>query len=118
MDVEDLVAVLEAEQPLPLAPVQEQPTQIACAVVGIETRGDDDTKTTARPEQCVRLLEEQLVQIQVCRSLMPEWMRVVNEPTARRPRVAPTPMEVGARPAATDRKSAGATVNVRVAKGI
>ena len=117
MDVEDLVAVLEAEQPLPLALVQEKPTQIACAVVGIETRRDDETKTTGRPQQRVRLLEEQLVQIQVCRSLMPKWVRVVHEPTACRPRVAPAPMEVGARPAATDRKSAGATVNVRVAKG-
>ena len=104
MDVEDLVAVLEAEQPLPLALVQEKPTQIACAVVGIETRRDDETKTTGRPQQRVRLLEEQLVQIQVCRPLMPKWVRVVHEPTACRPRVAPAPMEVGARPAATDRQ--------------
>ena len=84
VDVEDLVAVLEAEEPLPPAAIEEQPPQIAGAVVGVEAGRHDETQPAARAEQRVRLLEEQLVQVEVRRALMAERMRGVGRSRARR----------------------------------
>ncbi|HPL67670.1 MAG TPA: hypothetical protein PLG94_14155, partial [Smithellaceae bacterium] len=49
VDLEDLVAVLEAEEPLPAAVVEEEAAEASGAMVGVESRRDDEAKAALRP---------------------------------------------------------------------
>ena len=62
VDLEDPVPVLEAEEPLPAAVVEEEPAQAARAVVGVEARGHDEAEAAVRSQQGVGLLQEELVE--------------------------------------------------------
>ena len=95
VDREDLVTILDAEQPFPPAAFQEQVPQCAGAVVRVQAGGNDESEPAAPPiggsgpcailwrrrllQQRVGGLEEQLVEVEIRRSLMAERMGGVAE---------------------------------------
>ncbi|GBE47242.1 hypothetical protein BMS3Bbin12_00397 [bacterium BMS3Bbin12] len=78
VDIEDLLPVLEAEEPLPAAVVEEEFAQCAGAVIGVEPRRHDETHTAVVTQQCMGLLEEELVEIDVGGALVAEGVARVG----------------------------------------
>jgi hypothetical protein len=78
VDVEQLVAVLEAVEPAPLAAVEEEPAQVGGALVGVEAAGCDEAELAAGLQEGVGLLDEQLVAVEVGRALVAEGVLAVG----------------------------------------
>ena len=72
VDWEDLIAVLDTEQPLPPAVFDKEASQRAGAVVRVDARGNDEAQSPAGFQQRVGGFEKELVQVDVRRSLVPE----------------------------------------------
>src|SRR3989338_6167453 len=72
VDIEYFFAVLEAEDPFPAAAVQEELPERAGTVIGVKSRRDDEAEATAGAEKRMAEFEEEFVEIDVGRSLMPK----------------------------------------------
>ena len=108
---EQLVPVLDAEQPLPPAALHEQAAQRPGAVVRIETGGDDEAQPSARPQQGVGGFEKELVQVEVGRALVTERVRRVPEAGRARPGLPPSVVKLAV-PAAPRHGEAVLTLGV------
>jgi hypothetical protein len=69
-------------------------------VVGVQAGRDDEAEAATHAEERVRLLQEQLVQIEIGGALMPKRVRAIREPAALRTCGAPAVVKfrVGAAP--------------------
>ena len=76
---EDLVAVLDPEQPLPSAAFHEQAAERARTVVRVEARRNDEAQAAAWPQQRVGGFEEELVEVEVRRPLTTKRVHRVAE---------------------------------------
>src|SRR3990167_7372862 len=105
VDIEDFFAVLEAEDPFPAAAVQEELPERAGTVIGVKSRRDDEAEATAGAEKRMAEFEEEFVEIDVGRSLMPK--RVLRIGVAARTGAARSPFVVQriVKPAAGDREA-------------
>ncbi len=66
VDVEDLVAILETEEPFPAAALKEQLAQIRGALVGVDPRGHEHADAPAiLCRESMRQLQEHLVGVDV-----------------------------------------------------
>ena len=72
VDCENLLAVLEAEQPFPLAVIDKQPPQVARAEITVKTGRNNDAETSVVLKQCMSLFKKQFVEVQISRALMAE----------------------------------------------
>ena len=93
VDVEDLLPVLEAEDPLPATVVKKEPAQGAGTVIGVEARGHDEAEAAAVSQKSVGVLEKELVGVSLPFTAVLEWVTRVGVTAIRAAARTPASME-------------------------